>query len=124
MLFLIEALIILVFPAWAVHAWRRRGMRGLALLAAGALCLIALTALVLASEAAGNRVAATDGYAAALGRVLPVVTLAGAAPVLAVAAAVPSAGARVHPRLLYAVAVAAALLSVVLGALIARYATA
>jgi hypothetical protein len=124
MLFLIEALIILVFPAWAVRAWRRRGMRGLALLAAGALCLITLAALVLASEAAGNRVAASDGYAAALGRVLPVVTLAGAAPVLAAAAAVPAADTRVHPRLLYAIAVTAALLAVVLGALVARYATA
>ncbi|HEY8470359.1 MAG TPA: hypothetical protein VIL18_11985, partial [Longimicrobiales bacterium] len=124
MLFLIEALIILVFPAWAVRAWRRRGARGLALLTAGALGLITLATLVLASGAAGNRIAASDGYAAALRRVLPVVTLAGAAPVLAVAAAVPAAGKRVHPRLLYAVAVTAALVAVVLGALVGRYATA
>src|SRR5690606_9282646 len=55
MLFLIEAAVVLVFPAWAVRVWKRSGMRGLSRLTAGALCLLALAALVLASEAAGNR---------------------------------------------------------------------
>ena len=124
MLFLLEALIVLVFPAWAVRAWRRGGTRGLAVLVACALGLITIAALVLASSAAGNRIAASDGYGAALRRVLPVVTLAGAAPVLAVAAAVPAAGKHLHPRLLYVVAVTAALVAVVLGALVGRFAAA
>ena len=124
MLFLIEAAVVLVFPAWAVRVWKRSGMRGLSRLTAGALCLLALAALVLASEAAGNRVAASEGYATAAGRLLAVVTLAAAAPILASSAAVPAAAPRVDPRLLYPIAVTAALVAVVIGALLAMYAVA
>lgn len=122
MLFLIEAAIVLVFPAVAVRVWRRSGMRGLSRLTTGVLCCLAFASLVLASEAAGNRVAASEGYVTAAGRLLAVVTLAAAAPVLAVAYAVPAAAARVDPRLLYAVAVTAALVAVVISAVVARYA--
>jgi len=122
MLFLIEAAVVLVFPAVAVRVWRRSGMRGLSRLTTGTLCVLALAVLVFASEAAGNRVAATEGYITAAGRLLAVVTLAAGAPVLAVAYAVPAAAARVDPRLLYAVAVLAALAAVVISAVVVRVA--
>lgn len=124
MLFLIEAAIVLVFPAWAVRVWKRSGARGLSRLTTGALFVLAIAVLVLASEAAGNRVAASEGYVTAAGRLLAVVILAAAAPILAISAVLPAAAPRVDPRLLYPIAVTAALVAVVIGALAAMYAMA
>jgi len=122
MLFLLEIAVVLVFPAMAVRVWRRSGARGLSRLTIGALCLLALAALVLASETAGNQLAATEGYITAAGRLLALFTLAAGAPVLAAAYAVPAVAARVDPRLLYAVAVLAALAAVVISAVVVRVA--
>src|SRR5690606_34715337 len=122
MLFLIEAAIVLVFPAWAVRVWKRSGARGLSRLTTGARCVLASAVLVLAAEAAGNRVAASEGHWTAAGRLPAVAMPAATTPIPAIPAVLPAAAPRVDPRLLYPIAVTAALVAVVIGALAARYA--
>ena len=121
MLLLFFAVVVLVFPALAVWARRQYGGRGLALLTVITVSAIVIGTLVAASEAAGNRLVQTQGYACTAARTLLLGGLSLILPCLASAASVWVAGRRVRPGWVYPIAVAIALLGTAAGTIAAVY---
>ncbi|MBI2114897.1 MAG: hypothetical protein HYT85_07440 [candidate division NC10 bacterium] len=106
---LLQAGIILIFPAVALRAWRNGGTRRLASATIGALVLISAFALAAAGEWSGNRLTATYGYGYIAGHALLLFGLTLGLPVLAAAAVIrawkPTRGTFLRP---YSIAVLAA----------------
>ena len=121
MLFAFFAVTILMFPAGAVWVWRQSGRRGLALLTvttAGALVVMALFG---ASARGGNRLVQTRGYAHTATQALLFTGLTVMLPLIASAMSVWATATRLRPNLVYAIAVATALVGTVVGIIVAIY---
>lgn len=121
MLLFFFAVVVLVFPALAVWARRQYGGRGLALLTGITVGALVIGTLIAASEAAGNRLVQTHGYAYAATRTLLLAGLSLILPCLGSAASVWVAGPRVRPGWVYPIAVATAFLGTAAGTIAAVY---
>ncbi len=103
---LLQAGVVLVFPAVALRAWQNGGTRRLTGATLAALLVIGAFALAVTGEWAGNRLTATYGYGHIASRTLPLYGMTLGLPALAAAAVIgawkPRRGAFLRP---YAVAV-------------------
>jgi hypothetical protein len=107
---------LLLFPAFAVWAWRAGGARRLWALAGAALGFVLLFAAFAASAAGGNALVATHGYGYTAPGSLLLHGLTLGVPMVAASVAVQGAARRVASRAgLYALGLAAALLGWVAG---------
>lgn len=121
MLFLFYAMAVLLFPAGAVWAWRRRGERGLVRLTVIAISAFVALALILASEQGGNRLAETHGYTHTATRTLQFVGLALILPLVASAISVWATAPRIRPVFVYPIAAITALIGTAVGNILAIY---
>lgn len=121
MLLVLSAVVIVLFPVGAGWAWRRRGVRGLLLLTLASASAIAVLALVMASEQAGNRLARTQGYIPTAIRTLLFAGFAWIVPVIASAMSVWATAPRLAPRVVYLIAAATALIGTIVGGIAAIY---
>src|SRR5687767_2505907 len=121
MLFGFYAAIVLIFPAGAAWAWRRRGNRGLVLITLAVVGLLVILALIAASALGGNRLVQTRGYAYTATQTLRFSALTVILPVIASAMSVWATAPRVRSDLVYLIAVATALLASVVGTVVAIY---
>lgn len=122
MTILMEAALVLGFPALAVWAIRRGGGRWLWLVTAGGLALVAAVALVVASDRFGNRLAAQYGYGHIAVRMLLLAALLAALPMLGSALAVRAGRRRLStPVPLYALGAVTAFVALVFGTILAAY---
>lgn len=121
MLFLLYGVVVLVFPAAAVWAWRRGGERGLALLTVAAISVLVVAALIMASEQGGNRIAQTRGYTHTAVRTLLLAGLTLILPTVASAISVWAVARRIRSGFLYPVAAATALILTAAGTIVAVY---
>lgn len=117
--FLLALICVVGFPALAARVARRGGPGALVRLTTAVLGLVALCGLALASPRFGNRLAATQGYGITAARVLLVLGLAIAFPVVVSATVVHLAGrAGRSPATVYGASVASAVCAWVLGVLL------
>ncbi|MEW5978257.1 MAG: hypothetical protein AB1898_20875 [Acidobacteriota bacterium] len=114
-------MIILLFPAGALWAWRRAGRRGLALFSALAIGTVVALALLAASQRGGNRLAQTYGYGYTATRTLLLAALALIVPLIASAASVWATAPRLRPGLVYLIGSATALVGIFVGTVAAIY---
>jgi hypothetical protein len=123
MIFLVEFLVLALFPATAVWAWQSGGSSRLSLLTAAAFVLFVVITVFVSTQAGGNRLAATQGFLQVAPRVLFFFTLILGLPVLVAAVIVRTVGKRVtSPLLLYVTSVGSAFLTFMVGTLLALYA--
>jgi hypothetical protein len=113
---------VMVFPAAAVWARQRGGLRGLCLLTATVVISVAILALMAASVLGGNRLVESQGYIQTAIPMLLVVGFALILPVVASAAAVWVAGRRLSPVFVYLIAAATALIGCAGGFVLSVYA--
>ena len=109
---------LLLFPAAAIHRWRSGGRRHLAFTAAFAIAVIIAAALLLASEAFGNRLSANHGYLPVATRLIIVFILTFGLPVLAVTSVMPLIPRQESSMKSYALALAAAVVAWAAGLLL------
>ena len=121
MLFLFYAVAVLLFPAGAVWAWHRGGARGLTLLTVIAVSALVVLALIAASQRGGNRLVQTHGYTYTATRTLLFAGFALILPLVASAISVWATAPRIRPGLVYAIAVATALIGAAVGSIAAIY---
>jgi hypothetical protein len=120
MLFLIEFVVVVLFPLMAVWAWRTGRDGRLWTLTAIVLLTIVAAALVLASPQGGNRIALSEGYASTAMRVMFFWGLTAGVPVIGSAVAVRVAGDRfLHSPALYFISIGAAVVCGVVGLVVA-----
>jgi hypothetical protein len=85
---LLQASILILFPALALRGWRTGGSRNLVFAATGGLAVIAVVALTMASEWFGNRLSSTYGYPHIASRILILYMITLGLPVLTVASVI------------------------------------
>jgi hypothetical protein len=116
MIALLDAVVVLVFPAVAVWAVRAGGPRRLWLAAGGGLAGVWILALALSSLKFGNRLAAHQGYGRTALLTVLMATLMLGLPIVAGTLSVHATRARIRRAvLLYLLAVAAAFVVLLFG---------
>jgi len=116
MIALLDAAVVLGFPALAVWVVRTGGARRLWITAGSALAAVWLLALAASSVKFGNRLATQQGYGKTALLTVLMTTLMLGLPLLAATLVVHAAGGAIrHAALLYLLAVAAALVALMLG---------
>jgi hypothetical protein len=116
MIALLDAAVVLGFPALAVWSVRTGGLRRLWTTAGSALAAGWLLALAASSVKFGNRLATQQGYGKTSLLTILMTTLMLGLPLLAATLVVHAAGGSIrHAALLYLLAVAAVLVALVLG---------
>ncbi len=111
----LSLLCIVLFPALALRAMRRGGVRSLWRASALGVGLILLTGLVAASSWAGNALAPTYGYAYTAPRTLLLFGLTVALPLISAGLAIRAFAHIGFQSLLYAIGVACGLLGWIVG---------
>jgi hypothetical protein len=122
MLLVCYATAVLLFPVAAVWAWRRGGVRALALLTMIAVSALVVLALIAASQQGGNRLVQTQGYTYTATRTLLLAGLSLIVPMVASALSVWVTAPRMRLGLVYPIAAVTALLGTVVGSIVAIYA--
>lgn len=84
----LQAGAVILFPALALRTWRSHGRRDLLLVTGAAVAVVVAAALALASDAFGNRLSATHGYADIASRLLMMYMLTLGLPMVTVAAVI------------------------------------
>ena len=79
---------LLLFPFVALRMWHAGGRRALALTTAGALAVLILGGLAMASDLFGNRLSATRGYGEVASRLLVLLMLTLGLPMITIASVI------------------------------------
>jgi hypothetical protein len=122
MLLIVEVAIVVLFPAFAVWAWRSGRRPRLSLVTALTLAFVVGLAVVLSTRWGGNRVVDVDGFYRTAARMELFFLLTGGLPLAGAALIVGLIGTRLdRPLPLYAVATVISLLMFVVGTTVAIY---
>ena len=120
MLFALNVVVVLLFPAAAVWAWRSGGVRRLGVVTSIALIVLVTGALAAASPWFGNRLAGIDGFSRTAFRTLLLFGLTAGLPLVGAALIAGGVGTVVtRPLASYIAAMVTALVLWVVGTLLA-----